>query len=217
MNSRSNSGAQHLDGDLAFAIAVFHARPVNLGNRGGGDRLSETYKDAVERFAEGDLNGRDRDRARKRRHPVLQKLELLNDGPADDVWPCREELAELDIGWPEPADRGGEIGKAGCLFSGGLGPGSPRAAQANQSCQGERQPRRGGQNRWIDVPEYASPGQHETRARKPEQGTEGRTQNACPSAWSDPEGPDRVSTWFACGRSDGDRLLGILKSCSCSH
>ena len=120
--------AQHLDGDFAFAIAVFHERPVNLGNRGGGDRLSETYKGAVERFAKGGLDGGDRDRARKRRHPVLQKFELLDDGPADDVRPGREELAELDIGRPEPADRGGEIGKALRRFAGGLSPGSSRAA-----------------------------------------------------------------------------------------
>src|SRR6202035_4033013 len=43
---------QHLDGDFAFAIAVFHERPVNLGNRGGGNRPSETNKGAAERFAE---------------------------------------------------------------------------------------------------------------------------------------------------------------------
>jgi hypothetical protein len=187
---------QHLDGDFAFAIAVLHERPVNLGNRGGGDRLSETYKGAAERFAEGGLDGRDRNRARKRRHSVLQKLELLNDGHADDVRPSREELAELDIGRPEPADRG-------------LGPGSSRAAQGKESCQGERQPRGRGQNRRIDVAEHAGPGQHENRARKPEQGTEGGTQNARPNTWSDREEPDRAAKGVACERSDGDRLLRL--------
>ncbi len=167
---------QHLDGDFAFAIAVFHERPVNLGNRGGGDRLSETYKGAAKRFAEGGLDSRDRDCARKRRHPVLQKLELLNDGHADDVRPGREELAELDIGRPEPADRGGEIGKTAWRFAGGFGPGSWRTAPGKQSCQGEGQPRGRGQNRRIDVAEHAGPGQHDNRACEAQRGTEGKTQ-----------------------------------------
>ena len=174
-----NSGTQHLYGDVAFGIGICHARAVNLGNRGGGDRLAETYKDAIERFAEGGLDGRDRDRARKRRHPVLQKLELLDDHPADDVRPSPEELAELDIGRPESADRGGEIGKTGCLFAAGLGPRSCRAAPCKQSCQGEWQPCGRRQNRRIDIPEYSGPREHENRAREPEQGTEGGTQN-CP-------------------------------------
>ncbi len=167
---------QHLDGDFAFAIAVLHARPVHLGNRGGGDRLSETYKGAAERFAEGGLDGRDRNPARKRRHPVLQKLELPNNGHADDVRPSREELAELDVGRPEPADRGGEIGKAGRLFASGVGPGSSRTALSKQPCQGERQPRGRGNDRRIDVAEHAGPGQHDNRAREAQQGTEGGTQ-----------------------------------------
>ena len=65
---------------------------MNLGNRGGGDRLSKTYEGVAERFAEGGLDGRNRDRARKRRHPVLQKLQLLDDGNADDV---RAESQEI--------------------------------------------------------------------------------------------------------------------------
>ena len=206
-----NSGTQHLYGDFTFVIAVVHARPVNLGNRGGGDRLSEAYKDAVERFAKRGLDARDRDRAGKRRHPVLQELELLDDGHADDVRPSRQELAELDIGWPEAADRGGEIGNAGCLFAGGLAHGGSHVSRAEEFRQGEGQPRGRGQDRRIDVAEHAGPGQHENRARKPEQGTEGGTQNARPNAWSDPEEPDRAATEFACGRSGSDCLLLLLK------
>ena len=79
-----------------------------------------------------DLDRADRDRAGKRLHPVLQQLELLDNRGTDNIRPCREELAELDIGRPEPADRARKIGKTARSITSALGPVSlgGRARQA---------------------------------------------------------------------------------------
>ena len=41
-------------------------------------------------------------------HLVLQHGEIERDVVADDIGPCRQELAELDVGRPEPDDRLGQ-------------------------------------------------------------------------------------------------------------
>ena len=138
---------------------------MDLSDGRGSDRLSEAHENAAERFAEGRLDGSNRDRARKRLHPVLQPLELLDNRDADDIRPRREELAELDIGRPEPADRAGKIGKTARFFASTFGPGCSHSGPCKESRQGERQPRGRGQNRWVDVAEHARTREHKSRAR----------------------------------------------------
>jgi hypothetical protein len=73
---------------------------VNLRDRGGCHRLADAEKDTVDGAAEGGLDLRDREVARKGRRPVLQPFQLLDDGGPDDVRTRRQELAEFDVGRP---------------------------------------------------------------------------------------------------------------------
>ena len=92
---------------------------MHLRDRGGGDRFAEADEDAVDRPPEGRLDRRDRHLARKRRHAVLQQLQMAHHIGADDIRPRRQKLAELHIGRSERADRGGQIAQAALRAAGG--------------------------------------------------------------------------------------------------
>ena len=76
---------------------------MHLRDRGGGDRRAEG--DEQTRRAACSKAPHDRglgDGLRERRHLVLQALEIVGERRADDIGPRRQELAELDVGRPEP-------------------------------------------------------------------------------------------------------------------
>ncbi len=139
---------------------------MHLCDRGGGDRFAEADEDAVDRLPEGRLNRRDRDLARKRRHAVLQQLQMAHHIGADDIRTRRQKLAELDVGRPQSADRGGEIAQAALRAAGG-------GESGDQLGQGQRRARGGRHQHWVDVAEDAGAGEDETRARQAEHGAEG--------------------------------------------
>ena len=69
------------------------------------DRLAELDEERRRSALERRLDALDRGRAGRRRHAILQPLQLGGDLGADDVGPGGEKLAELDIGRPQPVDR----------------------------------------------------------------------------------------------------------------
>ncbi len=81
---------------------------MHLCDRRGRDRRAERREQHVDRLAQ---RGGDRAlgfRLRKRRHLVLQRLEVARERDADHVRPRRQELAELHVSRTKPCERGGE-------------------------------------------------------------------------------------------------------------
>ena len=107
-----DAGPQHLDGDFARAVCVAHQPLCTCAIEAAAIGSPRFAKIAVERPAERCLDRRHGDVARKRRHAVLQQLEMAHDLRADDIRPRRQKLAELHIGGAERGDRGGQIGEA---------------------------------------------------------------------------------------------------------
>jgi hypothetical protein len=126
---------------------------VHLRDGGGGDRLAELGEQHVEGTAQGDLDHAHGLGARERRHAVLQALEVARDDNADDVRTRGEELAELDIGRPEPRQGGRQPRGAG-----------PRTPSLDHAGEAQQQPRDRRQDIRIDQRERALPRQHEAGA-----------------------------------------------------
>ena len=104
-----DAGPQHLHRHRLARAVGLDLGAMHLRDRGGGDRRARSWR---RRRCSG-LPKRGDDRAlrlglRERRHLVLQALEIARDRHADHVRPRRQELAELDVGRPEPGERGGK-------------------------------------------------------------------------------------------------------------
>ena len=145
-----DAGPQHLDGDGARGTCSRHRRAVHLRNRRGGDRRSEARKYRPDRPAERGGDRPLRLGLRKWRHVVLQLLEIARQRHADHVRSRRQELAELDIAWPEPRERRRQ-------------PRLRRAARGplDETRQTQAETRRCRQHRRIDEAEHALAGEHE--------------------------------------------------------
>ena len=101
-----HAGPDHLDGDLFDApLPLDRRRDAPARSRRRRSARRSVHEQLVDRPAERFLDLRARQRGREGRHPVLQAGKIVGDVGADDVGPRREELAELDIGRPEPVDR----------------------------------------------------------------------------------------------------------------
>ena len=110
-------GPEHLDGDgpdlpdrATFLIALIIAQfgLMHLGDRGCGDRIGKGGKDFIDRPPEIGFDNGPRLIGGKRHHVVFEQRQRVGGIGADNVGACRQELAELDIGRPEPVER---IGK----------------------------------------------------------------------------------------------------------
>ena len=138
-----------------FAGRRADARLVHLGDRGGGDRLAELDEETRRSGRPSAISTiAHRLGAGERRHPVLQPLEVARRRDADDVGAGREELAELDVGRPEPGQRRREPGGAVA----GVSRARSAARGAGQARAGRRQRAR------IDERERALARQHEAGA-----------------------------------------------------
>ncbi len=146
---------EHLHGDHAAARQF---RPMHLRDRRRRDRRAEGGEDVRNPAAE-----RRRDRGlglllRKRRHAVLQALEIARERDADHVAPGRQELPELDVSRPE---RGQRDGQAVGLVAARRPLDQPRA--------GKRRARRQRERRRIDEAEHAFAREHEAGAGQPDE------------------------------------------------
>ena len=143
---------------------------VHLRDRGGGDRGAEAGVDGGERFAQADGDGGLRFGLRERRHLVLQAFEIARDVGADHVGAGGEELAELDVSRPQPAERGGQPALAGLgarpLEEPGQCDRGLRQAVAAAACQRARtRPRARTRSRRAPDARMREPGDHK---RQPE-------------------------------------------------
>jgi len=90
---RFDAGTQDFDRDGFGAVRGGDFGAVHLCDRGSRNRGPEGGKDRMQRPAEG---SRDRGfslRLRKRRHLVLQPLQIVGERCADHIRPRRQELA----------------------------------------------------------------------------------------------------------------------------
>ena len=136
--------------------AVGEPRLVDLRDRGRGDGRAEGGEEVRERPAEGVRHHALGLRLREGGHPVLEMLQVARGRRPDDVGAGGEELAELDVGGPEPGQRGGEAG--GALV--GAGP-------LDQPGEAQRAPGGGRQRARIDQRERPFAGQHEPGPHAP--------------------------------------------------
>lgn len=93
---------QDLDRDRTTAFRFRQSRAMNLGDRGGGDGRPELRESVGKRLPQRALDGRDSLGLRERLHAILKRLEAAGGRKPDDIGPCRQELAELDVGRPKP-------------------------------------------------------------------------------------------------------------------
>ena len=162
MSARSRAKRRSTPARSTFTATGFapSVRPdggaVNLGDRGGGDRLAETLEQRVDLRAERRLDDADRGLTAHRRHPVLQALEFERDFRSDDVGPRRKKLAHLDVGRAEPVDGAREPGQA------------VDVALGDQIGERERQARDRRQQNRVDVDERPFPRKDKAGAREPE-------------------------------------------------
>jgi hypothetical protein len=99
-----HAGPYHLHGNLRDAVVMADFRPVNLGDRGGGDGFAEADIEVADGPAERGLDRPDRLLPRKGPHAVLQKREIERDVVADNIGPGRQELAKFDVRRAKPRD-----------------------------------------------------------------------------------------------------------------
>ncbi len=94
--------AQDLDGDL---VAVLQRGAMGLGDRGGPQHLAEVQEQLGHRLAQrlGDLGFRHG--LRKRCQLVLEMAQVLGELRAEDIAARRQDLAQLDEGWPHGLKR----------------------------------------------------------------------------------------------------------------
>ena len=135
---------------------------MNLGDRGGGDRLAEFGKQRLQLHAMGCFDDGAGLGHREGRHPVLQGREVLRDLHADDIGPRRQELAEFHIGRAEPGHRGREPCRGGT-----------RAAPLDQPADADQPARQRRQHGGIDERQRPFARQHETDARAAQHVEEG--------------------------------------------
>ncbi len=100
--------AEDLDGDGAQAAFRPHRRLVHLRDRGCGERRAEIGVDFIPGPPESGLDLPVRLPDRKWRKPVAQRAESVRQMRPDHIGTGRQELAELDVGWPERSDRPGK-------------------------------------------------------------------------------------------------------------
>ena len=164
-----NSGPENLYGHR-FARAVhFDFRAMHLRDGRCGHRWSEIFVDRGKRFAKRGRNHRLRFALRKRRHLVLQAFQVACDLRSDHVLPCREKLAELDVGGSEPGQcRRQPAVTAFCA--------RPLKEASERDCSLGRQRQRPR----IDQRKYALARENEAGARKTEQMRDGSDHNRQP-------------------------------------
>ncbi len=100
----AHAGTDDLHRHLARSRRRRNLGGVHLSDRGGRDRLLETRIEFVERPAERAFDQGLGRRRRKEGHAVLQLRQIVGEIDADHVRARRQELSDLDIGWPEPLD-----------------------------------------------------------------------------------------------------------------
>src|SRR5262245_20201205 len=150
-----DSRPQDFHGYRLARTAGLNLGAVHLRDRGRRDCRSEARIDLRDRFIERGRHGRLRLGLRERRHLVLQAFEVVSDRGADDIRPCREKLAELDIGGTEPRQSRGEPAfTALCARS---------LKQTRNRYTGPGRPR---QRARIDQRKYAFARKHEAGASK---------------------------------------------------
>jgi hypothetical protein len=103
-----DSRPQDFHGYRLARTAGFNLGAMHLGDRGRRDCRSEARIDLQERFIESRRHRRLRLGLWERCHLVLQAFEVVRDRGADDIRPCCEKLAELDVGRAQSRQRGGE-------------------------------------------------------------------------------------------------------------
>jgi hypothetical protein len=101
---------QDLDRDFR---AVLQFCAMDLRDRGRCDGRTELLENSLDRAAMRRFDRGLRLSHREWLHPVLQGREVGGDLHADDIGPRRQELAELDIGRPEPRQRRSEPRRRG--------------------------------------------------------------------------------------------------------
>jgi hypothetical protein len=99
---------QHLDRDRVAAAASDDFGPVHLRDGGSSDRRTERREQLAQRLAQGGLDLAFGLRLGKRRHLVLQRLEVTRQRRANHVGSRCQELAELHVARTEAGERGGE-------------------------------------------------------------------------------------------------------------
>ena len=122
---------------------------MDLRDRGGRNRRAECREQLAERPVEGRLHHALGRFLRKRRHLVLQRLEIARQRRADHVRPGRQELAELHVAWPQSGERARKAVRGGVA-------GRP----LDQARRTDRQARRNRQSRGIDQREHALAREH---------------------------------------------------------
>jgi hypothetical protein len=149
----ADSGTDHLHGDVERALRGPDASLVDLGDRRRRDRFRETLEQSIDGLTECRFDDPYRLLARKRRHAVLELLEIVRGRNADDVGTCGQELAEFHIGWAKPGQGGGKPVGASA---------DPGALDQPRGPPGE--PRRGRQHGRIDERERSFAGENEPGA-----------------------------------------------------
>ena len=100
MHELAHRRALHLDHDV---LAGAQGGAVHLGDRGGRERLGvEALEHLLERPTEVLLDHAAHDAERLRRHLVAAALELGDQLLGEDALAGADDLAELDVGGPEP-------------------------------------------------------------------------------------------------------------------
>ncbi len=92
--------AKNLDRDRLARAVYVDLRAMHLRNRCCSHRRTKACIDRRKRFAERGYDSCLRLALRERRHLVLKAFQIARDRRTDHVRPCRQELAELDVGRP---------------------------------------------------------------------------------------------------------------------
>ena len=142
---------------------------MHLRDRGGGDRRPEARIDRGERLLERLGDDGFGLLLAEGRHLVLQHFEVAGDVRADDVGPRGEELAELDVGRPEPGQRRAET--AGAVAG---------AAALDQPAEADGPDDRHRQAARVDHAEHAFAREHVAGARQPDEMSGGGDHNFQP-------------------------------------
>ena len=149
---RSTPGRSTFTATIALAVAVAHRarwtcaiEAAATGSPNSMNSVSSGAWNAASMRRTADL-------ARQRRDAVLQPLELARDLGADDVGPRGEELAELDVGRPQPLHRPRQAVAAGA------------SCARSASSAPQRRPRDRRQRGGVDAGEHAL-ARHDQAAR----------------------------------------------------